>query len=189
MREINSCASPSPGSHSLGANARHPLPQGERESYREQKRKSLSRFRAFDRPGLFRRRCADQFSAAAPAGIDSVFNFGGDGAACVVDHSPRAHRARHHQGGQARRRHGLLMTHRGITTCYIFAISALFLPESMILCVAHISECTAVSSSRKSTFRRLAVIEVGGARNRATRALPRCDNLHRARRSLCALRQ
>ncbi len=66
--------------------------------------------------GSFDARClargrADQFGAAVAAGIDGVFDVGGERAAAMVDHAAGASRAGHHQGRQTRGRCGHRMAH------------------------------------------------------------------------------
>jgi len=59
------------------------------------------------RIGPYRRRLAhrgaNELGAAALAGVDRVFDVGGDGTSPMIDHAPCANRTRHHQRRQARR--------------------------------------------------------------------------------------
>ena len=61
--------------------------------------------------GRLANRAANKFGAAAAAGINGVFHFGRYRAAAVIGHPSCADRAGHHQRGQTRGGHSLLMAH------------------------------------------------------------------------------
>ena len=101
----------------------------------------LGRFRGLGRAGLCgsSQRGADQFGAAAPAGINGVFDVLGQWAVTVEDHASCADRAGHHQGRKTRRGGNRWMAHSLVLNDRFMNYLPFFGQSQEKLCIAHIS--------------------------------------------------